>query len=81
MNNQAMQRKLADGEAIDISGCEQTPDGLYVLKDFREGVDYCDAVTERWIWSIGRRRSDSVLHASLSGDLYLNPEYECVWLR
>lgn len=54
MNNRAMQRKLERREAIDVSGCERTATGDYLLREFVDGVDYCDAKTEDWIWSIGK---------------------------
>lgn len=53
MNNRAMERKLQKREAIDVSKCERTSTGDYVLPLFTDDVDYCDAVTESWVWSIG----------------------------
>lgn len=79
MTNRAMARKLIDGEAIDISGYPRT--GQYYILIGVEGKDYCDAEREEWIWSIGRRRADGVILASVSSDLYQNPQFECLWLR
>jgi hypothetical protein len=53
-NNQAMQRKLTQRAAIDISQCERTVTGDYVLMEFDGGKDYCDATAEAWVWSIAR---------------------------
>lgn len=80
MPNLAMRQKLERGECIDISRCER--DGkFYIITNFKDDVDYCDAAHELWIWSIGRRKSDGVVHASTGSDLYQNPAYECLWLR
>lgn len=54
MRNQAMQRKLTSGECLDVSACRRTAAGDYVLEGFVDGVDYCDAKLEAWIWSIGK---------------------------
>lgn len=87
MLNKAMERKLRNKEAIDVSGCSQAILGKsrhvhYFMPSYTEGMDYCDAKTERWIWSIGRRLVDGQIIASTTVDLYGNPEfYECLWLR
>lgn len=81
MRNIRMQEKLNSGDAIDVSGCERI-DHYYVLDRFEEdGPDYCDAVLEQWMWSIGKRKADGVILASEHPDLYQNPEFECLWLR
>lgn len=54
MRNQAMARKLAKRECLDISRCERTAGGDYLLEVFRDEVDYCDAAQEAWVWSIGK---------------------------
>lgn len=54
MNNKAMERKLQTGECIDVSDCRRTERGDYILAGFREDIDYADAKTEEWIFSIGR---------------------------
>lgn len=80
MNNKAMERKIQNGECIDLSVYPN--DGKhYIITRFIEDVDYCDAKNETWMWSVGRRISDNVLIASTTTDLYQNPEYECLWLR
>lgn len=38
-------------------------------------------MSKHYIWSIGKRHSDGVILASRNGDLYQNPEFECLWLR
>jgi hypothetical protein len=80
IGNRAMADKLIRGEANDVSECARDGD-YYVLETFVEGRDYCDARTESWIWSIGKRHADGVILASLRGDLYQNPDFECLWLR
>lgn len=81
MTNLRMQSKLRSGDAIDVSGCERTPEGDYVLKEFVEDKDYCNAKTEQWMWSIGRELATGRIIASESNKLYQNPAYECLWLR
>lgn len=54
MMNRAMEEKLAKQEAIDVSDYERTWGGIYVLPEYVDGVDYCDAVQEAWVWSIGK---------------------------
>jgi hypothetical protein len=80
VRNLSMAKILLKGEAKDVSKCKRLGTD-YILSEFHEGLDYCDAQLERWIWSIGRRRRDGVFVASLSGKFYNHPEYECVWLR
>ena len=75
-----MLEKIQKGEAIDLSKC-QREGRYYVVPSFIADRDYCDAATERWIWSIGKRRSDGVILASIYVDLYEHPDFECVWLR
>lgn len=80
--NRAMERKLASGDALDVSAFKRTPDGHYVIPEGTdlEG-DFCDAQTEEWIWSIGRDLETGITLASTSTVFYQNPGYECLWLR
>lgn len=82
MNNKAMERALQEGEALDVrkAGTEINP-GKFELKIFVEDVDYCDALTETWIWSIGREYTTGKIIASYGVDLYQNDLYECLFLR
>jgi len=92
--NKAMERKIKSGYAIDLKDCKRldnhTEGGmiegnrknpLYILDDFEEGMDYCDSSTESWIWSIGKRKSDGLILASTTSDLYQNDDFECLFLR
>jgi hypothetical protein len=81
--NRRMLEKHELGIVIDVSGCERTPEGYYVLTEFVDGKDYADCKTQEWIWSIGRRKTDGVLLASTDshGVFYQHPDFECVWLR
>jgi len=81
MINRAMLRKLSRGECIDLSECERTPEGFYVLAEFEEDVDYADVQAGRWIWSIGRRNTDGVILASQDSLFYQNPDFTCLFLR
>jgi hypothetical protein len=80
MINQAMQEKLNSKEAVDISRYDR--EGSYYILPFAPAeAEYCNAKTEQWIRSIGRRKSDGVILASEQADLYENPAFECLWLR
>lgn len=90
MKNQAMQRKLSAGRAIDVETILAPPQptdvgpafvGVFRLREFHDDVDYCVGSTEQWIWSIGRRHSDGAIFAALDGRFYQNPAFECLWLR
>ena len=81
LRNTRMAEKLRRGDAVDVSQFPAEPNGKWILPDFRDGADYCDAETESWVWSIGRRHSDGKIIASLDVDLYQNPAFECLWLR
>lgn len=80
--NLRMREKLNKGEAVDVS-VYPTYGGAFVLPAgiFKEGLDYCDAKNEKWIWSIGRRLCDGVILASYSDEFYRNNNFECIWLR
>jgi len=80
MKNKSMRRKIENGDAIDVGGFP-TYGGAFVLPVFVDDIDYCDAKRERWIWSIGRRKSDGVILASCTDEFYQNAEFECLWLR
>jgi hypothetical protein len=80
MENRAMARKLMAKRAIDVSNMPRVGN-YYILDKVEDGIDYCNAKEERWIWSIGRRLADDVILASHFPDLYQNPKYECLWLR
>jgi len=74
---------VARGEALDVRTIGETTcdDGVYRLRSFTEGVDYCDLTTGRWIWSIGRHKATGEICASIDTRFYGNDEWECVWLR
>ena len=81
MQNKRMEEKITKGEAVDLSQCERTKEGFYILDDFIEDLDYCDAEKEYWIWSIGIHYETGKILASTSSIFYQNPEFECLWLR
>lgn len=89
-----MERKIASGDAIDLKDCKRLDNDieggmfegnrknpLYILDRFEDGMDYCDSTSESWIWSIGRRKSDGLILASSTADLYQNDDFECLFLR
>lgn len=71
---------IRNGECIDLSDAPREGN-YYVVENFKEDVDYCDALEEVWIWSIGRRRCDGKILASRDGTLYMNSKFDCLWLR
>lgn len=86
MLNKAMERKLETDEAIDLA--DYPREGRYYVLDedaayaaALAGMDFCDARTEEWIWSIGQRHSDGAVLASTRADLYDNPYFKCLWRR
>ena len=80
LKNKAMARKLSNGDCIDLSKCERLGDD-YIITNFVEGVDYCNAETEQWIWSIGRNLKTCEILASHEAKFYQNLYYTCIWLR
>jgi hypothetical protein len=75
-----MCRKILSGEAVDLSYAKRVG-GLYVVDAFNKDMDYCVLDLGQWIWSIGQRKSDGKILASLKVDMYENREYKCLWLR
>jgi hypothetical protein len=82
MLNRRMEEKLDKNECLDVRkiGVQIGP-GVFRLNEFVEGVDYADVQNEAWIWSIGRDKKTGEIRASTSSGYYLNPDYECLWLR
>jgi hypothetical protein len=76
-----MQHVISKGECVDISKSERNSDGNYILTDFIEGLDYCDAVSEEWIWSIVRNKDTGEIVASTHTKLARNPDYDLLWIR
>lgn len=81
LSNLRMAEKLSAGECIDVSTCERTVDGDYILGRFVEGVDYCNAISEQWIWSIGEDKITGEILASTSTKFYESTRFKCLWLR
>lgn len=82
MSNKRMAEKLTAREALDVRslGREIEP-GVFALGDFVDEVDYCDALKEEWIGSIGRERATNELFAAVDARFCQDPLYECLWLR
>lgn len=55
----------------------------FILQGFDDsGVDYYDAVTGRYVQSIGRNTATNAIIASFGTEFYPStPEFECIWLR
>jgi hypothetical protein len=96
MRNRAMARKLLAGEALDVrreGAPAQCPldlargatapagDTVFALRRFVDDVDYCDALLENWIWSIGREETTGRIFASTDARYYQADGFECLFLR
>lgn len=82
MDNLAMQRKLDKSQVVDVAKfADKDTEGVYKLPDYAEGMDYCDALTEEWIRSIGKHLETGEILAAIDTRFYQNKEYECLWLR
>lgn len=77
-----MQEKLNSGMCVDVTAIgTELEDGTFELRSYKDGWDYCHAETGRWVWSIGRRKSDGRIQAAFDERFYKNDDYECIWLR
>ncbi len=81
MKNKAMEHKLGEGEAIDVSEFPRASSGEYLLDSFVPNTDYCDAVTEEWIRSIGIHLETRQIFASTTTKFYNSPGYQCLYLK
>lgn len=81
MQNKRMAVKIRSNEAIDVSGNPTTKEGYYILDDFFEEKDYCDAAKEQWIWSIGISYTTGLILASTDATFYQNDYFDCIFLR
>lgn len=82
MKNLRMREKLDLGECIDVNKIGHSIGvGLFVLDEYHDGVDYCDAANDQWIWSIGKNAVSGTIVAAIDTRFYQNAQYECLWLR
>jgi len=83
LRNLAMAEKLSTHEALSVlAEGEAIGGGLYKLRRFIEGRDYCDPYEEAWIWSIAKNRMTNEIWASTSASLYSDETtWECLFLR
>lgn len=85
LTNRAMARKLATGQAMDLSGCERTPLGEYVIPKAlwlrAQDQDLCDALREAWIWSVGQSEESGRILAATDARFYQAEGWTCLWLR
>lgn len=73
---------------VDVSICQQTKDGHYVLtKDMipdplSDNVpdDYRDMMTGNVVWHVARNKRTGLVVAT-DGDTYNRPGWESLWLR
>jgi len=86
--NLAMRERLEQGKAIDISECERTEEGDYVLPpelwDAIEATDadICDAAADTWVWSVGENKDTGQIEASMTpAKHYERAGWKCLWLR
>jgi len=82
MENVSMRRLLHGGQALNVlDEGRELQSGMYELRRFVEGKDYCDPTKERWIWSIGRRFSDGKILAATDARFYNDRNFDCLFLR
>jgi hypothetical protein len=95
VKNRKMRETLESGECLDVrkEGRLANPadvlgedsvdvtENCFILSRFVEDKDYCDALTESWIWSIGRSKKTGAIFASTSTRFYQNELFECLFLR
>lgn len=83
MLNLRMEEALASGECLDVAemGAYDGTQDVYVLRDFIDDKDYAEKSRERWVYSIGRRKSDGAILAAFDSRFYLNDDFDCLWLR
>jgi hypothetical protein len=85
MRNKAMQDRLNDGTCLDVSIIGEPLKGfegsVWILHEFMDGVDYCDAERELWIQSIGKHKQDGRFYASIDYRMKDNPLFDLVWFR
>lgn len=84
MINLRMEEKLKSGEAVDVNVVGKPhpeEEHVWILPELIEGMDYCDAEDEAWIYCIGRHIQTGEIRAARDGRYYKNKMYECLFLR
>ncbi len=97
IRNRHMARCLATKDAVDVAAFRIESGrslGYYELPfspndpEYSDwGPDYCDAVRELWICSIGKAKVDKPgfsagrVYASIHKEMCEDPGFECLWLR
>jgi len=82
MQNLEMKKQLADGRAIDVRKVgKPIAEGVFRLQSYDPNKDYCDSLTERWIWSIGKNVFDNRIEASGDARYYGDPNWSTLFLR
>jgi hypothetical protein len=82
--NLAMERKLKTGEALDVNVVGKphpTDPHVWILPNVVEGMDYCDAVDECWIWSIGCDKKTGTIMAARDCRFAHDRTCDLVWAR
>lgn len=84
MINLRMEEKLKAGECLDVNKIgkphPQMP-RVWILPEVIDGMDYCDAAGESWIWSIGRNIKTGEILAARDERYCHSKLEECVWSR
>jgi len=82
MHNLSMQDALRSGEALSVLAEGSTlGNGMYLLRRFVDGKDYCDPSIERWIFSIGRQFKDNKIIAATDMRFVGDMNYDCLFSR
>jgi hypothetical protein len=82
MRNLAMKSALQSGDALSVL-VEGTPlgNGMYLLRRFVDGKDYCDPSIERWIFSIGKKFNNNQIIAATDMRFVGDMNFDCLFSR
>lgn len=82
MKNKEMEKQIAEGYALDVRAeGREIGAGVFELKRFVEGKDYCDSLRERWISSIGKSVWNGLIYAASDARYEQHPNYETLYTR
>ena len=81
MINKQMEHLLGEGLAIDVSEFPVSGEGDYILDSYVPSCQYCNAVTEQWILSIGCHILSMHIYASVTNKFHNRSGYQCLYLR
>jgi hypothetical protein len=81
MINKQMEYLLGEALAIDVSEFPVNGEGDFILDSYIPSCQYCNAVTEQWIHSIGCDLTTMHIYASTTDKFNNRAGYQCLYLR